>query len=64
MPPKSVLPSPREQKRFLDNIRQRQRMEESAATDESQETPVSKKKSTLLGRALVSTKGFQKTKRR
>ena len=39
--------------------------EESAATDESQETPVSKKKkSMLLGRALVSTKGFQKTKRR
>ena len=38
---------------------------ESAATDESQETPVSKKKkSMLLGRALVSTKGFQKTKRR
>ena len=48
MPPKSVLPSPREQKRFLDNIRQRMReSEESAATDE---TPVSKKKSTLLGR--------------
>ena len=54
MPPKSVLPSPREQKRFLDNIGQRQRMgesEEGAAADESQETPISKKESTLLGRA-------------
>ena len=52
MPPKSVLPSPREQKRFLDNFRQRMReSKERAAADESQETPISKKESTLLGRA-------------
>ena len=57
MPPKSVLPTPSEQKRLLDKAKEMMRESQEQAADHDS-------RHVLLSRSLVSTKPFGKKRRR